>query len=211
MLIFFNLFSRCGVVQVLPISSIGCRDRAIGGAFQSSPPHAWRGSPALALAALGAGLLTPPIMDNTQKRPQMPAIYQHRLLVPNDAIDGQGHVNNVEYVRWMQDAAVAHSDAQGWTAERYRQLGAGWVVRTHKIEYLQAAFAGDEVHIYTWVSNFRKIRSLRKYKFVRAADGTTLAVAETDWAFIAHDRRVPRRIPPEVAEAFVAVSEENEP
>lgn len=141
----------------------------------------------------------------------MPAIYEYRLTVPDDAIDGQGHVNNLEYVRWMQEAAIAHSDAQGWTAERYRQSGAGWVVRTHKIEYLQAAFAGDEVTVYTWVSDFRKIRSLRKYKIVRTTDETTLAIAETDWAFIGHDRRVPRRIPPEVAEAFVVVSEAYEP
>jgi acyl-CoA thioester hydrolase len=188
MLIFFNLFSPCGVVQVLPISSTGCRNDA-----------------------LGAGLLNSPSMDNWRKQSPMPAIYQHRLIVPNDAIDGQGHVNNLEYVRWMQEAAIAHSDAQGWSAERYQQFGAGWVVRTHKIEYLQAAFAGDEITVYTWVSNFRKIRSLRKYKIVRTTDRATLAVAETDWAFIAHDRRVPRRIPPEVAEAFLVVPEEDEP
>jgi len=199
MLFFFNLFSRSGVVQVLPISCTGCRNDAFGAALLTSPP------------AFGAGLLTLPRLDNLRTQSLMPEIYQHRLIVPSDAIDGQGHANNVEYVRWMQDAAIAHSDAQGWTAERYRQLGAGWVVRTHKIEYLQAAFAGDEVTVYTWVSNFRKIRSLRKYKIVRAADETVLAVAETDWAFIVHDRRVPRRIPPEVAQAFVVVLEENEP
>jgi acyl-CoA thioester hydrolase len=141
----------------------------------------------------------------------MPAIYEHRLIVPDDAIDGQGHANNLEYVRWMQEAAIAHSDAQGWPAERYRGLGAGWVVRSHKIEYRQAAFAGDEVVVRTWVSDFRKIRSLRKYKIIRATDDTLLAVAETDWAFIGYERRAPRRIPPEVAEAFIVVPPEEEP
>ncbi len=141
----------------------------------------------------------------------MPAIYEYRLIVPDDAIDGQGHVNNLEYVRWMQEAAIAHSDTQGWSAERYRQIGAGWVVRSHKIEYLQAAFAGDQIVVRTWVSDFRKIRSLRKYKIVRVADQTVLAIAETDWAFIGYERRAPRRIPPEVAEAFVIVPPEEEP
>jgi acyl-CoA thioester hydrolase len=141
----------------------------------------------------------------------MPAIYEHRLTVPAEAIDGQGHVNNLEYIRWMQDAAVAHSQAQGWPASRYERLGGGWVVRTHRVEYLQAAFAGDQVVIYTWVADFRKIRSLRKYKMIRQADEIVLATAETDWAFIGLEHRVPRRIPSELAEAFEVVPAEREP
>jgi acyl-CoA thioester hydrolase len=141
----------------------------------------------------------------------MPAIYEHRLIVPPEAIDGQGHVNNLDYVRWMQEAALAHSAAQGWPSARYRELGAGWVVRSHKIEYLQASFAGDEIVVYTWVADFRKIRSLRKYKMVRLGDGATVALAETDWAFIGYEHRVPRRIPPEVSEAFLVVPPAQEP
>lgn len=138
----------------------------------------------------------------------MPAVYRHRLTVPQTAIDGQGHANNLEYLRWMQDAAVAHSAAQGWDAERYRQLGAGWVVRSHWIEYLRPVFAGEAITVVTWVAGFRKIRSLRKFKMLREADGALLARAETDWAFIGLQHRVPRRIPPELRDAFEVVEEE---
>jgi acyl-CoA thioester hydrolase len=141
----------------------------------------------------------------------MPAIYQHWLTVPPSAIDAHGHVNNLEYLRWMQEAAVAHSAEQGWNGERYRQLGAGWVVRSHQIEYRQEAFAGDRVVVFTWVANFRKIRSLRKYKIVRSGDDAVLAIAETDWAFIDLQQRSPRRVPPEVASAFIIVPEDAEP
>ena len=141
----------------------------------------------------------------------MPAIFEYRVTVTEAEIDEQGHVNNVEYIRWMQAAAIAHSAAQGWPAQRYQEIGAGWVARSHQIEYLQAAFAGDEVVVYTWVSNFRKIRSLRKYKIVRRQDGTVLAVAETDWAFIGLAPRGPRRLPTELIESFVLVAESEEP
>lgn len=141
----------------------------------------------------------------------MPAIFEYRITVPAAAIDEQGHVNNVEYVRWMQEAAVAHSAAQGWSGDRYRELGAGWVARAHQIEYLQPAFCGEDLIVYTWVADFRKIRSLRKYKFVRVGDGAVLARAQTDWTFIGLQQRVPRRIPPEVAEAFVLVPHDQEP
>ena len=141
----------------------------------------------------------------------MPAIFKYELTVSDEAIDGQGHVNNLEHLRWMQEAAVAHSAAQGWPSARYHETGGGWVVRSHKIEYLQAIFAGEQITVYTWVSNFRKIRSLRKYKMVRVSDNGIVALAETDWAFIGLEHRVPRRIPPELIEAFEIVPAEMEP
>jgi acyl-CoA thioester hydrolase len=141
----------------------------------------------------------------------MPAIFQYPHTVGDDEIDAQGHVGNVEYLKWMQAAAVEHSAAQGWPAERYRQSGAGWVVRSHTIEYRQPVFAGQQVIVLTWVSDFRKTRSLRKYKIVRPADDAVVATGATDWAYIGLERRVPRRIPPELAESFPLVTELQEP
>lgn len=141
----------------------------------------------------------------------MPAVFYFRYTVGPGEIDGQNHVNNIEYVRWMQSAAVGHSTAQGWPGTRYREIGAGWVVRRHSIDYLQPAFLGDEIVVQTWVSEFKRISSRRKYRIVRPRDETVLATAETDWAFISRTGHVPRRIPPELAAAFVVVSTDDEP
>jgi acyl-CoA thioester hydrolase len=141
----------------------------------------------------------------------MPAIFEHKLLVTAEHIDRLGHVNNLEYLRWMIDSAVAHSAAQGWDAERYLEIGATWVVRSHAIQYLESAMENDEIIVRTWVSNFHKIRSLRKYKIFRARDEVLLAVAETSWVFLALEARVPRRIAPEVEESFIVVPPEEEP
>ncbi|MGE3317567.1 MAG: acyl-CoA thioesterase [Planctomycetaceae bacterium] len=137
----------------------------------------------------------------------MPAIYEHHHVVLDAEIDDQGHVNNVEYLRWMNRAAVDHSTAQGWPPQRYLESGGGWVVRTHRIDYLLPAFAGDEIVIRTWVGNFTKATSIRRYHIIRPRDGATLAKAETNWAFISLEHRVPRRIPPELADAFEQVDE----
>ncbi len=46
----------------------------------------------------------------------------------------------------MMDAALAHSAAQGWPAERYEKLGSGvWVVRSHEIKYVEPAYEGQQV------------------------------------------------------------------
>ena len=131
----------------------------------------------------------------------MQAIYRHRFIVGPEAIDANGHVNNVVYVQWMQDVAVRHANAAGCTDVTQR-IGATWIARSHWIEYLKPAFAGDEIEALTWVANFRKVRSLRRYKFVRATDDTVLAQGETDWVFADVRTGRPRAIPNEVSRAF---------
>lgn len=111
----------------------------------------------------------------------MPAVFELRREVRAADIDGLGHVNNLVYLQWMQSAAVSHSDAQGWSMERYRTLRAGWVVRSHQIEYLQPAFADHGVIVRTWVADMKKISSLRRYHILRDTDGVVLATAATNW------------------------------
>ncbi|HEY3967727.1 MAG TPA: acyl-CoA thioesterase [Planctomycetaceae bacterium] len=140
----------------------------------------------------------------------MPAVFHFPHRVTDDELDAViRHVNNLVYLKWMQEAAVAHSAAQGWPADRYRELGAGWVVRTHQIEYLQPAFAGDEIVVRTWVADLKKVTSLRRYQVVRTAaeKEVVLAVAATDWAFIHFATHQLKRIPPEVASAFEIVGD----
>ena len=140
----------------------------------------------------------------------MSRIYCHQFQVLEDVVDENGHVNNVVYVQWMQDAAVRHSDSSGCTRST-QEHGATWVVRSHQIEYLRPTFAGDRVEVLTWVSNFRRVRSLRKYKFVRVKDGTILAKGATDWVFVAADSGRPREIPEDVRTLFELVPEDQEP
>ena len=36
-------------------------------------------------------------------------LFRYRFVVPDEAVDGNRHVNNVAYVQWMQDVAIRHS------------------------------------------------------------------------------------------------------
>ncbi|WP_448871292.1 acyl-CoA thioesterase [Desulfobulbus propionicus] len=133
------------------------------------------------------------------------------LVVPKSVIDINGHVNNVQYVQWMQEAAMAHSAALGWSTKRFLDLGRTWIIRSHSIEYFHSAYAGDTLEILTWVASFQKIRSLRKYKFIRPADGTVLASAATVFIFCDLRTGKPISIPPEVQQAYPLVEPEKEP
>ncbi|MFP4317161.1 MAG: acyl-CoA thioesterase, partial [Desulfovibrionales bacterium] len=129
-------------------------------------------------------------------------VFRHAFTVPESALDENGHVNNVVYVQWMQDAAVAHSDSTGGTRAA-RDSGGTWVVRSHAVEYLRPAYAGDPVEARTWVEDIQRIRSTRRYEFVRTSDDTLLARGSTQWVFVDAATGRPRSIPPEVRECYV--------
>lgn len=139
-----------------------------------------------------------------------PRIHSRRFPVPRDAIDQQGHVSNLAYVGWMQDVAIEHSASAGWSMERYLELGAGWVVRSHFIEYFRPAFADETVSVHTWVPRFDQRSTPRRYLFLRDTDQVELAGAQTIWVFVdlATGRR--RRIPADLLDAFDPVPEERE-
>ena len=109
----------------------------------------------------------------------------------------------------MQDAATAHSAAQGWTLERYRAAGAGWFVRSHFIEYLRPAFAGDTLQLYTWVKGMTGFSSPRRYLILRENDGLAVAKAETLWVFVNFGSGRLVRIPPEVVSDFPIVPDDD--
>jgi acyl-CoA thioester hydrolase len=133
----------------------------------------------------------------------MPDIYLHEHTVHAGEIDPLGHANNVSFVHWMQEAAIAHSTAQGWPMSGYRDIGMAWVVRRHTIEYLFPAFEGDRIVVRTWVADMQRVTSLRRYEI--SAGGRLLARAETSWAFIRTADGKLTRVPDVVSRSFILV------
>jgi acyl-CoA thioester hydrolase len=116
-------------------------------------------------------------------------------------IDENGHVSNLVYLRWVQDAAIAHSTAVGWDHAAYKRVGAAFFVVRHEIDYLGAAFEGETLKVTTVVTTWSAATSERRTRIVRASDDKLLARCVTKWAFVGLNGR-PRRIIPEVVEAF---------
>jgi acyl-CoA thioester hydrolase len=119
--------------------------------------------------------------------------------VTAEVVDANRHLNNVVYVQWMQEAAIGHAEACGG-AQLARELGGSWFVRMHRIEYLKPAFLNDEITVQTWVANWRKVRSLRRYRFMR--NETLLAEGETDWVFVDASTGRPKPITEQIVSAF---------
>lgn len=144
---------------------------------------------------------------NTKPEPES-GIHKYQFAVLPEVIDRNGHVNNVAYVQWMQDAAVRHSRAV-LRDGIYHELNATWVARSHHIEYLSPAFENDTIEVRTWLTGLRRVRCRRKYQFVRVSDEKLVAQGETDWVFVSADDGRPKSVPDEIREAFVFVDDDN--
>ena len=114
-------------------------------------------------------------------------------------IDTMGHVNNVVYVRWIQDAAVAHWRSISSPEERAEL---GWVVVRHEIDYKAAARLGDALVGRTWVGELSAATCVRHTEIVRVDDGRLLMASKTTWCAVhPADGRL-RRIPGDVRSRF---------
>ena len=106
-------------------------------------------------------------------------------------LDAQGHVNNVAFLRFIQDAAVAH-----WLAAAAPELQRGvvWVVRRHEIDYLRPGKPNDELLARTWVGEPSGATWERFTEISRPADGQVLVKARTVWVLLDAVTGRPRRV-----------------
>ena len=123
--------------------------------------------------------------------------FSHSFKVFAADIDAQGHVNNVAYVKWIQDVAVAHwfSATNEETREKYT-----WVVLRHEIDYKKQAFENEDVTVKTWVGEPTRISWERFTEIVRGED--TLVKARSVWCLINKISMKPAKISLEMRELF---------
>jgi len=118
------------------------------------------------------------------------------IVVDAAAIDHYGHVNNAEYLRWVEQASWAHSRSLGLSLDDYRALDRGMVVHRHELDYLAPAFAGDNLRLATWiVACDGRLTLTRRFQLIRPGDGATLLRARTRFACVALSSGRPRRLP----------------
>jgi len=108
--------------------------------------------------------------------------------MPED-IDELNHVNNVVFVRWVQDVAIAH-----WMATSSEALrdSYSWMLLRHEIDYVGQAFLGDRLIGTTWVgeakgATFERFVELKK-------DGKVITKSRTVGALLDAKTLKPRRI-----------------
>jgi acyl-CoA thioester hydrolase len=124
--------------------------------------------------------------------------FSHSFQVAAEDIDEQGHVNNVAYLRWIQDIAVAHwrHSASPEQLENY-----SWITVRHEIDYKKQAFEGEEATVTTWVGEWTHVTCERFTEIHRGDD--LLVKARTVWCMIDRETTKPTRISSELINRFM--------
>ena len=125
----------------------------------------------------------------------------YELVVRAEAadIDRLGHVNNIVYLRWVQDVAVAHWQT---LASPEHQAEIVWMALRHEIDYKGQAVEGDEILVRTWIGAAEGLRFERFTEMVRASDKKVIVQAKTIWCPIDPKSGRPKRVPAEIYRLF---------
>jgi len=135
---------------------------------------------------------------------RVPERFELELSVEPADIDELGHVNNTVYVRWVQQAAIAHWQA---AASPQAQQDLVWVVVRHEIDYKHPALPGDRILARTWVGPATRLAFERNTEIARAADGKLLARARTLWVPLDRKTGRPCEVSRDVRERFSIAAE----
>lgn len=115
------------------------------------------------------------------------------LVVNENEIDNLNHVNNIHYIKWVQNAAQRH-----WNTLTNASLESKyvWVVLRHEIDYLASAKLNDEIEVNTWIGDSYGVKSERFVEIKK--DSKIIAKAKTIWCLLDKKTMKPVRIPSEI-------------
>lgn len=129
-------------------------------------------------------------------------IFTQRFPVDPADIDELGHVNNIVYLRYAQDIAIAH-----WRSRAAPEMVDGyvWMVTRHEADYRAQLALGDEVEVRTWVDEAPQGATWARFVEIRKAGADKpSAQIKSNWALLDAQTRRVRRVPLEIVTRFLA-------
>jgi acyl-CoA thioester hydrolase len=129
----------------------------------------------------------------------MSTTHQYDLQVKKEHLDELHHVNNVQYLKWVQEIAGAH-----WKAliEKETDSFGTWVVRSHKIDYKRPAKQNDWLTLKTYVAHTEGFLSQRVVKIYFKDTSTLVAQCNTQWCYLNATTHKLEPIPEKVFQLF---------
>lgn len=121
--------------------------------------------------------------------------FSDELTVRSYEVGRAGVVRPGVILRYLEHLATRASGALGFDNRWYRDRNGAWVVREMSLLIGDAPGIDDELRLFTWVADFRRVQATRDYLIVRADSGRLVARASARWAYIDRMRLLPARIP----------------
>ncbi len=126
-------------------------------------------------------------------------IFEKLITVTKDDLDELNHVNNVRYVKWVNDVAKEHwlQNASEDICKEYF-----WVLISHNIEYKNSALLNDIIKLKTYVIKTEGVTSTRIVEMYHNKTQKLLIKSETKWCLMSSKTLRPTRINLEIVNLF---------
>ena len=128
-----------------------------------------------------------------------PTTFTYPISIYPGDIDQLGHVNNVTYLKWVQEAAIAHWDFLATEQMKKENI---WVVIRHEIDYLRPGFLNSRLIATTWVGKSEGAKSERYVNITDLDSSKELAKVKTTWTLLDAITKRPKRVTEDLIELF---------
>ena len=125
-------------------------------------------------------------------------LFEIEKRVKKKHLDEFNHVNNVQYLYWVQEVSQAHWDKL--TEKKSISLTGSWIVRSHKIEYKNFTNLNDKIIISTYVKNAQGFLSERIVTIKLKKSKKILIKCITKWCFVELNTLKLKKIPQKILE-----------
>lgn len=107
--------------------------------------------------------------------------YIKEITVGEEHLDQNNHVNNVQYVKWVEEMATEH-----WERVKHmtKYRNEYWVMYDHHIQYKKQVFLGDKITMKTYPLEPEGLKQPRKVEFYR--NGELMVDSRTLWILCDH-------------------------
>ncbi|MDR2803582.1 MAG: acyl-CoA thioesterase [Treponema sp.] len=121
-------------------------------------------------------------------------ISERKIRVRTYECDSYGHVNNANYLNYLEYARFEFLRDIGFNYHGILQAGYGVYVARIEIDYKRPALMDDEILLQSWPVKKGAVSGVIAQKITRGGD--TIAEAKVTWAFV-DKNGVPSRLPAE--------------
>jgi acyl-CoA thioester hydrolase len=122
-------------------------------------------------------------------------ISERKLKVRTYECDSYGHVNNANYLNYLEYARFEFLRDIGFDYQGMLKAGYGVYVARIEIDYRRPAVTDDELLIQSWPIKRGAVSGIIAQKITRDAD--IIAEAKVTWAFVGKNG-APTKLPPEL-------------
>jgi len=124
-------------------------------------------------------------------------IFEKEIIVEKQHLDGNNHVNNVQFVSWVEEIAAGHWEAVKHLCPYTNDF---FFLNEHNIQYKKQVFLSEKLLMRTYPIPPTGVKQPRKVEFYR--DGELVVDSLTHWILINHQTQKIVRLPQDWLDDF---------